>query len=67
MSDQRGDLVLELLRAIRGDLAEIKTDLVELKQRVGLLEVQYASLSGRVDRIAGDVVLIKRRLDLVEA
>ncbi|MFZ2007463.1 MAG: hypothetical protein WB697_19640 [Stellaceae bacterium] len=67
MSDQRGDLVLELLRAIRGDLAEVKADLVELKQRVGLLEVQYASLSGRVDRIGGDVVLIKRRLDLVEA
>jgi hypothetical protein len=67
MSDQRGDLVLELSRAIRGDLAEAKADLVEIKQRVGLLEVQYASLSGRVDRIGGDVVQIKRRLDLVEA
>lgn len=67
MSEQRGDLVLEMLRAIRGDLAEVKTDLTELKQRVGLLEGQYASLSARVDRIAGDVVLIKRRLDLVEA
>ena len=67
MSEQRGDLVLEMLRAIRGDLAEVKTDLVELKQRVGLLEGQYASLSVRVDRIASDVALIKRRLDLVEA
>ncbi|HWD60378.1 MAG TPA: hypothetical protein VG308_19000 [Stellaceae bacterium] len=66
MSDQRGDLVLEMLRAIRGDLAEVKADLVELKQRVGLLEAQYASLSSRVDRIGGDVVQIKRRLDLVE-
>jgi hypothetical protein len=67
MSDQRGDLVLEMLRAIRGDLAEVKADLSGLKQRVGLLEGQYASLSARVDRIAGDVVLIKRGLDLVEA
>jgi chromosome segregation ATPase len=67
MSDQRGDLVLEMLRAIRGDLAEVKVDLAELKQRVGLLEGQYASLSARVDRIAGDVVQIKRRLDLVDA
>jgi hypothetical protein len=67
MSEQRGDLVLEMLRAIRGYLADIKTDLTELKQRVGLLEGQYASLSARVDRIAGDVALIKRRLDLVEA
>ena len=67
MSEQRGDLILDMLRAIRGDLADVKTDLTELKQRVGLLQGQYASLSARVDRIAGDVVLIKRRLDLVEA
>jgi len=67
MSDQRADLMLELLRAIRGDLAEIKTDLVELRQHIGLLGGQYASLSSRVDRIAGDVLQIKRRLDLVEA
>jgi predicted nuclease with TOPRIM domain len=67
MSDHRGDVVLEPLRAIRGDLAEVKADLAELKQRVGLLEGQYANLSARVDRIADDVVLIKRRLDLVEA
>ena len=61
------NLMLDMLRAIRGDLGEIKTDLVELKQPVGLLESQYASLSNRIDRIAGDVGLIKRRLDLVEA
>jgi hypothetical protein len=30
MSDQRGDLVHQMLRAIRGDLAEVKVDLVEL-------------------------------------
>ena len=61
------NLMLDMLRAIRGDLGEIKTDLIELKQPVGLLESQYASLSNRIDRIAGDVGLIKRRLDLVEA
>ena len=59
--------LLDLLRAMRGDLGEIKTDLVELKQRVGLLEAQYANLSNRIDRMAGDIGLIKRRLDLVEA
>jgi hypothetical protein len=67
MSDDPQNLVLDLLRAMRGDLGEIKTDLVERKQRVGLLEAQYASLSNRIDRIAGDVGLIKLRLDLVEA
>jgi hypothetical protein len=67
MSDAPPNLVLDMLRAMRADLGEIKTDLIEIKQRVGLLEGQYASLSVRVDRIAGDVMLIKRRLDLVEA
>jgi predicted nuclease with TOPRIM domain len=67
MSDSQPNLVLDLLRAMRGDLSEIKTDLTELKQRVGLLAAQYANLSNRIDRIAGDVSLIKRRLDLVEA
>ena len=67
MSDDPQNLILDLLRAMRGDLGEIKTDLTELKQRVGLLEAQYANLSNRIDRIAGDVSLIKRRLDLVEA
>jgi phage shock protein A len=67
MSDDPQNLVLDLLRAMRGDLSEIKTDLVELKQRVGLLEAQYANLSNRSDRMASDIGLIKRRLDLVEA
>ena len=31
------------------------------------MEGLYTNLSGRVDRIAGDVQQIKRRLDLVDA
>jgi hypothetical protein len=61
MSD---NLVLELLRAIRTDIGEMKTDIIEVKERLGLLEHQYASLSRRV---GGDVETIKRRLDLVDA
>ena len=64
MSD---NLVLELVRAIRGDIGEIKTDMVEVKERLGLLESQYASLSRRLDRMTGDVEQIKRRLDIIPA
>ncbi len=67
MSDTPDNLILTLLRAIRGDIAELKTDMVEVKSRLGLIEEGYASLSRRVDRIGGDVALIKRRLDLTEA
>ena len=66
MSDERADLILDHLRPIRSDIAEIKTELVEIKQRIGSLEGQYANLSSPVDRMAGDVALIKPRLDLVE-
>lgn len=60
------NLVLELLSATRGDIAEVRADVLELKERVGLLESQCASLSRRLDRVAGDVEQIKRRLSLVD-
>lgn len=67
MSDVPDSLVLNLLRAIRSDIAEVKADLVEVKERLGILEAQYASLSRRVDRIGGDMERVKRRLDLADA
>jgi hypothetical protein len=38
------NLVLEQLRAIRGDITEIKGDLHFLSQRVGVLEQHMATL-----------------------
>jgi len=64
MSD---NIILEHLRHIHGQLDRMQTDILELKDRVGALEVQYASLSRRVDRMGDDLSLIRRRLDLVEA
>jgi tetrahydromethanopterin S-methyltransferase subunit G len=40
-------------------------DLREIKERLGLLEMQYASLSRRVDKIEERVERIERRLELV--
>ena len=64
MSD---NIVLERLREIRGVPGDIKTDTIEIKERLGLLEAGSASLSRRVDRLGGDVEYIKRRLDIVDA
>lgn len=61
------NLILEHLRAMRTDITEMKTDIIEVKERLGLLEGQYASLSRRMDRLGGDVEQIKKRLNLVEA
>lgn len=61
------DLTLLLLRAIRGDIAELRSGVTELKERAGLIEGQCASISRRVERMGGDAELIKRRLDLAGA
>jgi chromosome segregation ATPase len=63
MSD---NIVLEHLRAIRATQAEHTTALVEIKERLGFLEGQYASISRRVDRIDGQLSEIRTRLGLVD-
>lgn len=63
MSD---NLVVEMLRAIRSDIADLKTGQIEIKERLGFLEQQYASISRRVDRIDLTLDRIARRLELVE-
>jgi hypothetical protein len=59
--------VLHLLQALRAEVAEIKTDLIEIKERLGFLEGQYGVLSRRIDHTAGDVERIKIRLALHDA
>ena len=44
MSD---NLVLDMLRAIRGDLGEIKADIREIKERISVLEGGYATTPRR--------------------
>jgi hypothetical protein len=67
MSAPPFDLVLELLRGIRADVGHIRGDLIEIKERLGLLEGGYASLSRRVDRIGGDVERINVCVELSDA
>jgi hypothetical protein len=64
MSAPPSDLVLGLLRAIRADVGHIRGDVIEIKERLGLLDGGYASLSRRVDRGGGDVKRINTRLEL---
>jgi len=61
------NLVLEHLRHIRAGVDDLRMDMREVKNRLGILEAQYASLSGRVDRIAERIERVERRLDLADA
>ena len=67
MSDQPSDLVLVLLRRLDAKVDGLRDDMREVKERLGFIEAQYASLSRRVDRIGGDMEQIRRRLDIVPA
>ncbi len=76
MSD---NLVLEMLRAIRGDLADVKADLRDVEHRLSSLEIsvaglrrdtaglyeQYALSSQRSDTIEDRLLRIERRLELI--
>jgi hypothetical protein len=64
MSD---NLLREPLCAIGGECGELKADMVEVMERLGTLAMQGASMSRRIDRIAGNAARIKRRLDIVDA
>ncbi len=67
MSDQPENLMLVYLRRLDVKMDGIAADMREVKERLGILESQYASLSRRVDRMGGEVEEIRRRLDIVPA
>lgn len=67
MSQSTDNLVLEMLRAIRATQEKHSHDLLEIKERIGFVEQQYASISRRVDRIDERLDRVDRRLGLIEA
>jgi hypothetical protein len=60
-------LVLKHLWHIRAAVDDLRVDMREVKSRLGLLEAQFASLSGRLDRMGERLGRIERRLDLIGA
>ena len=71
---ETGNVVLEHLRHIRGAIDGLREDMPEVKQRLGIfenqyanLEIQYASVSSRLDHMDGRIERIERRLDLTDA
>ncbi|MBC7283339.1 hypothetical protein [Hoeflea sp.] len=66
MSPSTENLVLEHLRAIRATQDKHSEDLREIKGRLGIIEMQYANLSNRLDRMDERVSHIEKRLGLVD-
>jgi len=61
------ELIYETLKQIQGTLSLHAQYLLEIKERVGLLEQQYASLSRRVDRMDERLDRVEKRLNLADA
>ena len=73
MSDERADLILNLLRGIRAKLDEHDQKFEEVITRLGRVEREVANLHGdfaglsvRMDNLDRRVGRIERRLDLVD-
>ncbi len=66
MSPATENLVLEHLHAIRATQDKHSEDLLEIKGRLGIIEMQYANLSNRLDRMDEHVSRIEKRLGLVD-
>lgn len=65
--DVTNELIFELLKKIHADVSVLRDGMHEVKERLGFLEQQYASISRRVDRIDERLDRVERRLGLVEA
>ncbi|MBL4544334.1 MAG: hypothetical protein JKP97_21740 [Rhodobacteraceae bacterium] len=61
------ELLFETLKAMHGTLARHSEDLREIKERLGIMEMQYACLSRRLDRIEKRIDRIDTGLGLVES
>ena len=77
MSGGTDNLVLEMLRAIRGDIAEMRVEQREQRARIGAIERAVAHLEreqaelraeigARFDRVLDRLDRIERRLDLAD-
>lgn len=64
--DISNELIYELLKSVQGQVSKLQADTLEIKERLGTLEMQYASLSRRVDRIDERLDRVETRLGLVE-
>jgi septal ring factor EnvC (AmiA/AmiB activator) len=63
MSDERADLILSMLRAIRAEQTSQREKLDEIIHRLGALEREVASLNLRIAEIKADFANLSVRLD----
>lgn len=66
MADNVDNLVLELLRAIRADVADIKDRLTSVEIQISAIGQQLAGLTAAVYSGKSDLDSMKRRIEHIE-
>ena len=66
MSEDRTDLVIEILKSIQADIGEIKRDINSLSTRVSSLEDHFRGTLTTLYGIQSDVAHLKVRVDRIE-
>ena len=74
MTEETENLVLEMLRKMRGSIEHMELDMMDIKIRLSSVEhhlgqhqLQLAAMNTRLDHMDGRLVRIERRLDLIDA
>ena len=67
MAEVTNEFIVEILRRLQSDVADIKVDVRETRSRVGIMERQIADLSVRMDRRDELMERVMRRLELGES
>ena len=66
MTKDATNLVLDLLRKIRGDIAELRVDVTELKSRTSAIEDGLQVIRGDIVNIHSVLLVHTKRFDRIE-
>ena len=66
MTDDRADLMLEILKRMQGDLASVRRDVTTLAVRVSALEDFTRGITTSIFGMQAEITAINHRLDRIE-
>jgi hypothetical protein len=66
MTDDRGDLMLEILKTIQADIRDIKHEMTSQSLRIASLEDHFRGTLSTLYGIQADVSRLKDRVDRIE-
>ena len=66
MTDERADLILEILKTIQSDIAQIKREQVSMGVRLAAIEDHQRGIMTSIYGMQADITDLKNRVDRIE-